>query len=155
MRAENKESGFTLLEMMVAVVIVGLTVTTFFQLFGASLRLEQRARGFDEVIVVGRQTFAELNARDLRKDEFPWSGENENFSWELHLQAVDVKPAEPDTNAADEGIALRWTSELYRLVFVIQDKNRPGRHLRLVAYRQVDPGYFTDDFKAKHLDKEQ
>ncbi len=150
MRVSSNNSGFTLLEMMVAVLVVGLTVTTFFQLFGASLRLEQRGRGFDEVIVVGRQTFVELLVRDLRKDEFPWSGEVEDFSWELQLEAVDVKP-EVDAEAADEGVALRWTSELYRLVFTIQDKNRPGRHLRLVSYRQLNPGYFTDDFKEKHL----
>lgn len=154
MRVNNKESGFTLLEMMVAVVVVGLTVTTFFQLFGASLRLEQRGRGFDEVIVVGRQTFAQLRSRDLRKDEFPWLGEIENFSWNLQLEAVDVKP-EIDANADDEEITLRWTSELYRLIFAIQDQNRPGRHLRLVAYRQTVPGYFTDDFKEEHLAKEQ
>ncbi len=150
MRVSSNNSGFTLLEMMVAVLVVGLTVTTFFQLFGASLRLEQRGRGFDEVIVVGRQTFAELLVRDLRKDEFPWSGEIEAFSWELQLEAVDVKP-EADAEADDEDVALRWTSELYRLVFTIQDKNRPGRHLRLVSYRQLNPGYFTDDFKEKHL----
>ena len=155
MPVPNREAGFTLLEMMVAVVVVGLTVTTFFQLFGASLRLEQRARGFDEVIVVGRQIFAELNVRDVRKDKFPWSGEDENFSWSLHLEAVDVKPSEDDKQAADEAISLRWTSELYRLVFMIQDKNRPGRHLRLVNYRQVSPGYFTSDFKEKHVAKVQ
>ena len=146
----RNERGFTLLEMMVAVLIVGLTVTTFFQLFGASLRLELRARGFDEVIVSGRQTFALLLVRDMRVDEFPWSGEIENFSWSLGLEAVDVKPDE-DAVADNETINLRWTSELYRLVFVMQDTRRPGRHLRLVAYRQVKPGYFTDEFKEEHL----
>ena len=146
----RSERGFTLLEMMVAVLIVGLTVTTFFQLFGASLRLEQRARGFDEVIVLGRQTFALLRARDIRKDEFPWSGEVENFSWSLRLEPVDVKPDE-DAVVDDETINLRWTSELYCLVFALQDIRRPGRHLRLVAYRQVKPGYFTNEFKEEHL----
>ena len=154
MRLRNSNSGFTLLEMMVAVLVVGLTVTTFFQLFGASLRLERRGRGFDEVIVIGRQTMAQLLVRDLLKDEFPWSGEIENFDWNLHLEPVDVKP-DADENAAAEGIILRWPSELYRLVFTIQDKNRPGRHLRLVAYRQVAPGYFTDDFKEKHIAPEE
>jgi prepilin-type N-terminal cleavage/methylation domain-containing protein len=150
MMPRRGELGFTLLEMMVAVLIVGLTVTTFFQLFGASLRLEQRARGFDEIIVLGRQTFALLLARDLRGDEFPWSGESKNFSWHLRLEPVDVKP---DVVAAveDEAIALRWTSELYRLVFALQDIRRPGRHLKLVAYQQVKPGYFTDEFKEEHL----
>jgi len=150
MQARTNDSGFTLLEMMVAVLVVGLTVTTFFQLFGASLRLERRGRGFDEVIVIGRQTMAQLLVRDLLKDEFPWSGEIENFAWNLHLESVDVKP-DADEKAAEEGISFRWTSELYRLVFAIQDKNRPGRHLRLVAYRQVTPGYFSDDFKEKHI----
>ncbi|MCK5915049.1 MAG: type II secretion system protein, partial [Deltaproteobacteria bacterium] len=84
----------------------------------------------------------------------PWLGEIENFSWNLQLEAIDVKP-EIDANADDEEITLRWTSELYRLIFAIQDRNRPGRHLRLVAYHQAAPGYFTDDFKEKHLDKEQ
>jgi len=146
----RNERGFTLLEMMVAVLIVGLTVTTFFQLFGASLRLEQRARGFDEIIVLGRQTFALLLARDLRSDEFPWSGEVENFTWSLSLEPVDVKPDE-DIAADDEALTLRWTSELYRLVFALQDIRRPGRHLNLVAYQQVKPGYFTDEFKEEHL----
>ncbi len=146
----RSEHGFTLLEMMVAVLIVGLTVTTFFQLFGASLRLEQRARGFDEVIVLGRQTFSLLLARDLRSDEFPWSGSSQNFSWSLRLEPVDVKP---DVDAAfdDETLSLRWTSELYRLVFALQDIRRPGRHLNLVAYQQIKPGYFTDEFKEEHL----
>ena len=144
------ERGFTLLEMMVAVLIVGLTVTTFFQLFGASLRLEQRARGFDEIIVYGRQNFALLRARDLRSDEFPWSGETENFAWSLRLEPVDVKP-DVDLGADDETLNLRWASELYRLVFALQDRRRPGRHLNLVAYQQVKPGYFTDEFKEDHL----
>ncbi|MEA1921352.1 MAG: type II secretion system protein [Pseudomonadota bacterium] len=149
MISKSDECGFTLLEMMVAVMIVGLTVTTFFQLFGASLRLELRARGFDEIIVRGRQTFACLQARDLRKDEFPWSGEIKNFSWSLRLEPVDVKP-EVDAQADGETISLRWTSELYRLVFAMQDRERPGRHLRLVTYSQVKPGYFTDEFKEEH-----
>ncbi|MEA3333487.1 MAG: type II secretion system protein [Pseudomonadota bacterium] len=152
MMISGDERGFTLLEMMVAVMIVGLTVTTFFQLFGASLRLEQRARGFDEIIVLGRQTFAFLQARDLRKDEFPWSGEIENFSWSLRLEPVDVKPEVEDNGVVDsESVALRWTSELYRLVFAMQDMRRSGRHLRLVNYSQVKPGYFTDEFKEEHF----
>ncbi len=150
MRPRTSNSGFTLLEMMVAVLVVGLTVTTFFQLFGASLRLERRGRGFDEVIVIGRQTMAQLLVRDLLKDEFPWSGEIDNFDWSLRLEPIDVKP-DVDENGTEEGVSLRWTSELYRLVFVIQDKKRPGRHLQLVAYRQVAPGYFSDDFKEKHI----
>ena len=144
------ERGFTVLELMVAVMIVGLTVTTFFQLFGASLRLEHRARGFDEIIVLGRQTFALLQARDMRKDEFPWSGEIENFSWSLRPEPVDVKP-EADAVADSESVTLRWTSELYRLVFAMQDTRHPGRHLRLVSYIQVKPGYFTDEFKQEHF----
>ena len=150
MMSGRSERGFTLLEMMVAVLIVGLTVTTFFQLFGASLRLEQRARGFDEIIVLGRQTFALLLARDLRSDEFPWSGEIENFTWSLRLEPVDVKP-DDDAPSDDETLSLRWASELYRLVFALQDIRRPGRHLNLVAYQQVKPGYFTDEFKEEHL----
>lgn len=150
MMSSRDERGFTLLEMMVAVLIVGLTVTTFFQLFGGSLRLEQRTRSFDEIIFLGRQTFALLLARDMRGDEFPWSGEIANFTWNLRLEPVDVKP-DVDVSSDDETLTLRWTSELYRLIFAIQDSRHPGRHLKLVAYQQVKPGYFTDEFKEEHL----
>ncbi|HDS16238.1 MAG TPA: type II secretion system protein [Proteobacteria bacterium] len=152
MTARVDERGFTLLEMMVAVLIVGLVVTTFMQLFGASLRLEQKARGFDEIVVRGRQTFAWLLACDPRADDFPWSGTTDNFTWRLRLEAVEVRPGpEAATQSDEEAVTLRWTSELYRLVLFLQDAQNPGRHLRLVAYRQVSPGYFTDEFKEKHL----
>jgi len=140
--------GFTLLEMMVAVLIVGLTVTVFFQLFGASLKLERRAQSFDEIIIRGQELFALLQARDLRRDDFPWSGEDDDFSWQLTLEPVEVKP---EVEQTDDAPALRLPSELYRLVFVIRNRKHPSRHLRLVAYRRVSTGYFTDDFKKEHL----
>ena len=143
------QRGFTLLEMMVAVLVVGLTVTVFFQLFGASLKLERRGRSFDEIIVCGQEVFALLKVRDLRQDDFPWSGEDENFSWQLTLEPVEVRP-EVEKND-DNTPVVRLPSELYRLVFVIRDRHHSGRRLRLVAYRRVNPGYFTDEFKKAHL----
>lgn len=150
--SRSNDAGFTLLEMMVAVVLVGLVVTTFYQLFAGSLRLEIRARGFDEVVVAGRLVFAQLMSRDPRTDEFPWSGEDEKFTWSLELQEIaGPPPADAEALRDDEEPALRWSSELYAMVFQMQDKLRPGRHLKLMAYRQVEPGYFTDEFKDEHL----
>ncbi len=141
--------GFTLLEMMVAVLVVGLTVTVFFQLFGASLKLERRGRSFDEIIVRAQETFALLKARDLRRDDFPWQGEDENFSWRLTLEPIEVRP---EVRKEDDNTpTVRLPSELYRLVFVIFDRHHSGRRLRLVAYRRVAPGYFSDEFKKAHL----
>lgn len=142
--------GFTLLEMLVAVLVVGLVVTTFFQLFGASLRLEHRGRGFDRIVIVGEETFALLRARDLRKDDFPWSGEREGFAWKLQLEPIAVEP-DIDASETDSGLRLRWPSELYRLIFLIREEKHPGRHLRLVDYLRVAPNYFSDDFKKEHL----
>ena len=141
--------GFTLLEMMVAVLVVGLTVTVFFQLFSASLKLERRGRSFDEIIIRGQEIFALLQARDLRRDDFPWSGEEGDFSWQLTLEPVEIKPdVDQET---EETPTLRLPSELYRLVFVIRNRNHPARQLRLVAYRRVAVGYYNDEFKKEHL----
>src|SRR5262245_64864247 len=51
---QSRRRGFTLLEVAVAMAILGVGVTTCFEIFGSSLRLEERA---------SRQTRAVLHAR--------------------------------------------------------------------------------------------
>lgn len=148
------QAGFTLMEVLVAAVIVGLTVSVFFQLLSGSLRLEVRSRQTAEAVVESRMLFDQLMAMDVRDDEYPWSGEAEGRAWNVSMYAVDVPaPLDADARSAeqseDELLTVRTPSELYR--FVLDFTARGGRNVRLSLYRDYEPGYFTDDFKNEHV----
>ena len=55
--------GFTLLEVLVAMTIVGLGVVTLLQIFSLGLRLGSRSSASTEAITYGAQTMDELLAR--------------------------------------------------------------------------------------------
>ncbi len=141
-----EQAGFTLMEVLVAVVIVGLTVTVFFQLLSTSLRLEARSRRTAEAVVEARMLFDQLAAMDPRGDDFPWSGEADGRAWTVSMHAVDV-PAPLD--ARDEPLTVRTPSELYRLV--LDFRAQGGRTMTLTLYRDFEPGYLSDDFKNEHV----
>lgn len=141
------QAGFTLMEVLVAVVIVGLTVTVFFQLLSASLRLEARSRRAAEAVVEARMLFDQLAAMDVRGDDFPWSGEADGRAWTVRMHAVDV--SDPLDARRDEPFAVRTPSELYRLV--LDFRAQGGRTVTLTLYRDFEPGYLSDDFKNEHV----
>lgn len=145
--APPAQAGFTLMEVLVAVVIVGLTVTVFFQLLSGSLRLEARGRETASAVVEARMLFDQLMAMDLRDDGFPWSGEADGRSWSVSMQAVDA-PDPLDAAQADR-LSVRTPSELYRIE--LDFTTRGGRAVSLTLYRDFEPGYLTDDFKDEHV----
>ncbi len=146
----SAQAGFTLMEVLVAAVIVGLTVTVFFQLLSGSLRLEVRSRQMSEAVVEARMLFDQLMAMDVRESRYPWSGEAEGRAWNLSLYAVDVPaPLDADARTGEELLSVRTPSELYR--FVLDFTARGGRKVQLALYRDYEPGYFSDDFKNDHV----
>lgn len=154
MPATSAQAGFTLMEVLVAAVIVGLTVTVFFQLLSGSLRLEVRSRQTAEAVVEARMLFDQLMAMDVRDDEYPWSGEADGRAWNLSMYAVDVPaPLDPDARSGEQSeeelLTVRTPSELYR--FVLDFTARGGRKVQLALYRDYQPDYFSDDFKNDHV----
>ncbi|RLB70348.1 MAG: type II secretion system protein [Deltaproteobacteria bacterium] len=146
----SNNRGFTLLEMLVAVMVVGLTVTVFFQVLSSSMKLERKGRRLDQVQLVSGQLFDFLLARDVREDDFPWRGELAVGSWELQLLPVDVR--EDDSTAFSEAeVPVKLPEELYR--FVLRVHYGPGgkKLLTLTQEQRFRLGYFSDSFKEEHL----
>jgi len=144
MRRMHAQAGFTLMEVLVAVVIVGLTVTVFFQLMSTSLRLEVRSRQTAEAVVEARMLFDRLMAMDVRGD-FPWSGESQGRSWNVSMFAVDTADTADAPASDDSETVLRAPSELYKLV--LDFTARSGRTVRLALYRAFRSGELGQGFK--------
>ncbi len=140
--------GFTLIEVLVALLVVGLCVTVFFQLLSAGIKLELKTRRLGALQRDICQWLPLFDDLDVRHEDFPWQGEAAGMDWELKLYPVETSP---DAAAEDNEIPLKLTHELYRYVLDLHYGFRRRKHLQLVFFRYYKRGYFSDDFKDCHL----
>ncbi len=140
--AVANEPGFSLIETLVAMVIAALSITIFFQLISAGMRLESRARSLASDQFVAGRIFDVLQRLDIRELDFPWEGEQEGVRWLVRLSPVDV----PD-EVVEEGFALRMDQELYALEMFL-DTDSGGSTTRLLRYVAFPLDFLPTDFKA-------
>jgi prepilin-type N-terminal cleavage/methylation domain-containing protein len=89
-------SGFTLLEVLVAMTILGLGVVTLLQIFSQGLRLGARSTSRTETITAGARVMDELLARRALAE----GGQNgrlaNNGRWNVQVQTVRDPAADLD-----------------------------------------------------------
>lgn len=143
-KTDLKPPGFTLLEVLVAVVITGTVVTVFFQILSAGMRLEFRAQERTAEVLKVSQVYQDLLARDCREDDFVWQQESGDQTWKLRVEEVET--VEMNSQGEDP---LNLDSELYRYVFEYTGPS--GRTWTLTRLVRHDPGFFSEDFKRDHF----
>lgn len=136
------ENGFTLLEVLVAVVIVALTVTIFFQLLSSSIRLEVKGREQIDIVLTASQIFDTVMEKAIAEPEFDsWSGEEEDVRWDLAIHE------EENSLLLSEGeIPLKVNQNLYKYILTVHYGNDREKTMRLYRYMAYEPNYFTADF---------
>lgn len=136
--------GFTLIEVLVAMVITGLVVTVFFQLLSAGIRLEYRSiQRTKDVLNVG-QAFAKVLSEDVRQTDFEWRKEDKG-----NVRILRIEPVETLKTHMESEQPIKLTSELYRYVF--EYTNEDKRRWTIVRYVQHDLDFFSEDFKSTHF----
>lgn len=98
MKSQNSKSktrgGFSLLEVVVAMAIVGLGVVTLLEVFSLALRLAARSADTTEAITYGRLVMDEiLTRREIEE------GSEEGSSGKKYRWRVQVTPAQEEPNA--------------------------------------------------------
>ncbi len=143
-KTDKELQGFTLLEVLVAVVITGTVVTVFFQILSAGMRLEFKAQQRRAEVLEVSQAYQNLLAQDSREDDFVWQQEGGDLSWKLRIEEVET--VEMNSQAEDP---LKLDSEIYKYVFeYVAPSGRTWTVTRLVRH---DPGFFSEDFKRDHF----
>ena len=106
----NFEIGFTLLEVVVAMAIVGLGVVTLLELFSLNLRLGVRSAEKTEATAYVRQVMDEiLIRREIREDRGSGST-NRKGSWSLTVGSSLDKPSSLSESRWElKEITLEWT----------------------------------------------
>ncbi|TVQ97000.1 MAG: type II secretion system protein [Desulfovibrionales bacterium] len=140
--ASKAVSGFSLIETLVALVIVAMSITIFFQLFSGGMRLESRARELAQNQFTAGRIFDALQRLDIRDADFPWQGEHEGKNWEIRILPVDVLE-----ESMDDGFALRRDQELFTLEFVLDTSSGPPT--RLIRYVAFPLNFLPTDILAR------
>lgn len=85
---DKKSRGFTLLEVLVAMTIVGLGVVTLLQIFSLGLRLGTRSSARTEAVTYGARVMDELLARKKLPEGSESGRLGTEGRWQAQTQAV-------------------------------------------------------------------
>lgn len=121
--------GFTLLEVVVAMAIVGLGVVTLLELFSMGLRLGARSAARTEANSYARQVMDEVLARRTLQDGTERGSAEPNRRWTLQIQSLPQ---------SDQTLTLsnNWELKEISLNMAVMDAGRE-RHVELRTLRLV------------------
>ena len=125
----SRSAGFTLLEVVVAMTIVGIGVVTLLEIFSMGLRLGSRSSTATEAMTYGRQAMDEILLRRKIEEGPQQGGLNERTRWKL---AIDSVRESPDTLS----LSSPWELKEVTLDMRVTDGGR-DRIVELRTYRLV------------------
>jgi prepilin-type N-terminal cleavage/methylation domain-containing protein len=111
--------GFTLLEVVIAMTIIGLGVVTLFEIFSLGMRLAARSSVQTEGISYGRQIMDELLARRTWQDGTE-QGKADGSRWTLQVETLREPSGGPP-------LASDWELKKAVLDIVVTDAGRERR----------------------------
>jgi len=89
----RKHGGFTLLEVVVAMAIVGLGVVTVMEVFSLGLRLSTKSSEKTETVAIGRQVFDRILLRRDPGDGLETGTLAQGYQWQLNTSRFEVDDA--------------------------------------------------------------
>lgn len=115
MSASSKQQGFSLLEVLVAFVVMGLVVGVLLQLFGSSMRGVALSAEYSFAVQVAESRMAAIG-NEIEVEEGSVSGEEKGsgYRWEVVMEAL-----EPDEKMEKVPLPL----QLYRVEVIVTWKS--------------------------------
>lgn len=120
--------GFSLIEVLVAFVIVALVVTALFRSFSASLANASAAEEYSRALLVAEsQLELAASAQPLREATDRGTDPSGRVQWETRVATHDVADVDPELEKASETLAMR----LYRVTVDVSFAGGDGRVRKL------------------------
>ena len=127
-------AGFTLLEVVVAMTIVGIGVVTLLEIFSMGLRLGSRSSTATEAITYGRQAMDEILLRRKIEEGAQQGSLNEKTRWKLAIEPVK-EPS--DTLSLSSAWELKEITLDMRVTEAGRDRTVELRTYRLVRKKNL------------------
>ncbi len=133
-REGQPESGFTLIEIVVALAILGIGLTVIMELFSGGLRLGRTSEEYTKALHYASLKMEEV-MRQENVEEGTEEGEfNETFRWRVGVTKTDLLPGEKSSD-------FKPPVEFYQIkVDVLWKSGLKERSARLESCRTVKPG---------------
>lgn len=121
----RRPAGFTLLEVLVALAILGVAVVAAIQGFAQGLRLLKLSGDHQQAMLLADLKMREVVAPEERQDQ----GQEEQFTWTRWIRRLETPELMSETGVA------RW--HVYEITVRVSWDER--RHVELATLRTVSP----------------
>jgi prepilin-type N-terminal cleavage/methylation domain-containing protein len=125
-----KNRGFTLIEIVVAMAILGIGLIVIIELFSGGLRLGRTSEEYTKAVGLARMKLEEMTLREDLKESEEEGEFDKDFRWQVGVNKVDILP---------EGFAeFKPAVELYRIkVNVLWKSGSRERSAGFETYKTV------------------
>ncbi|MFO1322723.1 MAG: type II secretion system protein [Burkholderiales bacterium] len=128
MRAQRRHAGFSLLEVLVAFVILALVATALFRLYSASLTNASVAEDYSRALQVAQsQLDIAAAAQPLRETTTRGADADGRVKWEARVEPYAGTDVDPDLERATEALATR----MYRIAVEVNYRGADGKERTL------------------------
>jgi len=129
----SSQKGFTLLEILLAVTILGLAVTVIMQQFSAGLRIGRLSNTYTTATIYAKQKLEELQVEEEIKEKEDSGSFEDGYSYR-----VSVTLYEDYFEEEDEGLFEHLPLEMYRLESVVWwDEGEKEKSITLTTLKTV------------------
>ncbi len=90
------DQGFTLIEIVVALAILGIGLTVIIELFSGGLRLGRTSEDYTKAIGYGRMKMEEIISKQTVEEGSDEGDFDKTFRWQVDIRKVDLLPADKD-----------------------------------------------------------
>ena len=128
-----KSKGFTLLEVLVAIAILGVGLTIIIELFSGGLRLGRASEEYTKAVNYARMKMEEIAIKTTMKEGSEEGEFDDTFRWQVVVKKVDLLPME---NKAD----FKPPANFFQIqVDIFWKSGSKERSTRIESYKTVKP----------------
>jgi len=132
MNSARAERGFTLIEVVVAIAILGIGLVVIIELFSGGLRLERTSEEYTKAVGYARMKMEEISFATSLEEGVQEGEFDRDYRWQVEVTKVDLIPS--------RGIetSYRPPVELYRIrIDVLWKSGFKERTARVESYRAL------------------
>jgi general secretion pathway protein I len=128
---DRSTTGFTLIEVVVAMAILGVALTVIIELFSGGLRLARTSAEYTKAINYARMKMEEIAVKQTIEEGTQEGEFDHTFRWQVETKKVDVLPIE-------KGIDFMPPTELFQVkINVLWKSGSRERSTGLETYRTI------------------
>jgi general secretion pathway protein I len=107
MRVRGENQGFTLLEVLVAMAILGIGLVVIIELFSGGLRLGRTSEEYTKAVGYARMKLEEISLAKSLEEGIEEGEFDREYRWQVEVKKVDLLPPGRETSYQPP-VALYW-----------------------------------------------